>query len=103
MIISALYPLQHLELSLAGNLLSTDVLGVQLLGYACRISCATPFLGPALGCMGIGMASVLAGQASLRCQQSYAPPSTVVSRQQNMLLDAVIGVALWKVSPETLC
>lgn len=73
---------------------------LQLLGYACRVSCATPVLGSAVGVVGVGFASAMAGQASLKCQRYYqgqAPLVASKARRQDLLLDAMIGVALWKV------
>jgi hypothetical protein len=40
-------------------------------GLACRVSSATPVLGPAFGMLGVGFASAAAGQASLQCKQYY--------------------------------
>ncbi|KAK9794632.1 hypothetical protein WJX73_002817 [Symbiochloris irregularis] len=75
---------------------------MQVTGMACRVSCATPVLGPALGVVGVGLASALAGQAAIWCRSHpldskkplTAGRHTVVL--QDALLDAVIGVVLFK-------
>ena len=77
----------------------------QAAGLACRVSCATPVLGPALGMVGVGAASAMAGQASLLCRQEMerrssgtgprpAPPPLL--RRKDLVLDALLGVVLFK-------
>lgn len=36
---------------------------------AARVSCATPVAGPIGGLLGVGLASAMAGQASIKCRQ----------------------------------
>ena len=78
---------------------------VQAAGLACRVSCATPVLGPALGMVGVGAASAMAGQASLLCRQEMerrsggagprpAPPPLL--RRKDLVLDALLGLVLFK-------
>ena len=79
---------------------------MQAAGLACRVSCATPVLGPALGMVGVGAASAMAGQASLLARQEMerrsggaaarpAPPPLL--RRKDLVLDALLGVVLFKV------
>lgn len=78
---------------------------VQAAGLACRVSCATPVLGPALGMVGVGAASAMAGQASLLCRQEMErrssgaaarPPPPPLLRRKDLVLDALLGVVLFK-------
>ena len=79
---------------------------VKVAGYMCRVSCATPVMGPLMGCVGVGIASSMAGQASLLCrdpsfrldQRALKRVSRVRVVAQDVALDAFIGVLLFKVS-----
>jgi hypothetical protein len=42
---------------------------MQVAGMALRVSCATPVVGPVGGLLGVGVASAMAGQASIKCRQ----------------------------------
>lgn len=87
-------------------------------GVALRVSCATPVLGPACGLLGVGLASALAGQAALAAREAVrdATPGWASARGvragvagetrwadwpgsdvQTMLMDAALGVVLFKV------
>ena len=71
-------------------------------GFALRVSCATPVLGPALGMSGIGLSSILAGEASRRFG-SHLRGETRRHRSaqavaQDAALDAIMGITLFKVS-----
>lgn len=73
-----------------------------------RLSCATPLLASAAGCLGVGVASALAGQASLSARHAMAArsaqgggpappaPPPPLWRRRDVLLDAALGVALFK-------
>lgn len=41
----------------------------QAAGMAVRVSCATPVAGPVGGLLGVGLASAMAGQASIKCRK----------------------------------
>ena len=80
--------------------------GAQMVGVAVRVSCATPVIGPALGLLGVGLASAAAGQASRRTLRWYQgtgphplawPPWEGV-RREDVALDAVAGLVVWRVS-----
>ena len=81
---------------------------VQVTGMACRVSCATPVLGTAFGVFGVGFASALAGQASIWCRnhpldlKKPLTPDRHTVVLQDALLDAVIGVTLFKVISRVL-
>lgn len=71
---------------------------------ACRVSCATPVLGPGMGFLGVGLASAMAGQAGLHCRHHFQTgqhplklPPEFAFRKQDLLLDACLGIALYKV------
>ena len=73
----------------------------------CRVSCATPVMGPLMGCIGVGMASAMSGQASLwvRDQKPAALATASFKRSgklnvmaQDVAVDAVIGILLFKAS-----
>lgn len=77
----------------------------QFLGIACRVSCASPVLGPSMGILGVGVASAMGGQAALHCQHhfktgrhplSLAPQAAF--QRKDLLLDACMGIILYKVS-----
>ena len=83
---------------------NTVVVPTQFLGVACRVSCASPVLGPSMGMVGVGVASAMAGQASLHCKHhfktgahplSIAP--TLAFQKKDLLLDACMGILLYKV------
>ena len=76
-----------------------------MVGLAARVSCATPVLGPALGMLGIGLASAAAGQASRRTLRWYRgagphpaawPPWEGV-RREDLAVHAVAGLVVWRV------
>ena len=77
----------------------------QMVGVASRVSCATPVVGPMLGLLGIGIASAAAGQASRRTLRWYqgAGPHPVAwppwqgVRGQDLAVDAVTGLVIWRV------
>lgn len=78
---------------------------VQFLGIACRVSCASPVLGPSMGIVGVGVASAMGGQAALHCQHhfktgrhplSLAPQAAFL--RKDLLLDACMGIILYKAS-----
>jgi hypothetical protein len=79
----------------------------QGLGSALRISCATPVAGPLGGLLGVGFASALAGQASLKAQRVRAEglgrglldPGALWKgvRRQDIVADAVLGIAAFRV------
>ena len=71
---------------------------------ACRVSCATPVLGPGMGLIGVGFASAMAGQAGLHCRHHFQTgqhplrlPPAFAFRRQDLLLDACLGITLYKV------
>lgn len=81
----------------------------QGVGAALRISCATPVIGSLAGMVGVGFASVAAGQASLACSRSYASPpknidgfmtimeKAVASFDVNRaIVDVILGVTAFK-------
>ena len=83
---------------------------VQCFGMACRVSCATPVLGPGMGFLGVGLASAMAGQAGLHCRHHFQTgqhplklPVTLAFRRHDLLLDACLGIALFKVSCSAPC
>jgi hypothetical protein len=77
----------------------------QGLGMWLRVSSATPFAAPLAGMLGVGAASAMAGQATLRCQeyqvqrQSPLELSTWRSgmRMDDLLVDAAMGIVIFKV------
>ena len=46
----------------------------QAAGMALRVSCVTPVAGPVGGLLGVGLASAMAGQASIKCRQYLKDP-----------------------------
>ncbi|GAB4821650.1 hypothetical protein N2152v2_008696 [Parachlorella kessleri] len=72
-------------------------------GMALRVSCATPVLGPVGGVLGVGFASALAGQAGIKWRQFTVEGRNPLQeplrgvRLQDMLVDAALGIALYKV------
>lgn len=76
---------------------------LQAAGTALRVSCATPVLGPVGGVLGVGFASALAGQAGIEWQQFVREGRSPLQeplrgvRLEDMLLDAALGVAMFKV------
>ncbi|KAL6766357.1 hypothetical protein ACKKBG_A35715 [Auxenochlorella protothecoides x Auxenochlorella symbiontica] len=88
---------------------SAGLAAAQTLGMAARVSCATPVLGPVGGLLGVGLASALAGQASLLCRESLhgggraGTPGPAAARParrgwsaETLLVDAALGIALFK-------
>ena len=78
---------------------------LQAAGYALRISCATPMLSSALGMAGIGLSSILAGEASRRFGARLRGAQQHRSMQvlaRDMALDAVLGMSLYKVGRQCL-
>lgn len=79
--------------------------GMQYLGVACRVSCASPVLGPSIGVIGVGIASAMAGQAAVHCQHHFKTgrhplsigPRTAFQRK-DLVLDACMGILLYKAS-----
>lgn len=78
---------------------------LQFTGIVCRVSCANPMLGPGMGMVGVGVASAMAGQAAVHCrhhlrtgQHPFNKPFSASFRRQDMLLDAAMGIILYKVN-----
>lgn len=78
---------------------------LQLLGFMLKISCATPVLGPTMGLVGVGLANVLAGQASKHTRKMVvtrshplAPGFWEAPNPEDMVLDAVMGACIFKVT-----
>ncbi|PRW59668.1 pfkB family carbohydrate kinase [Chlorella sorokiniana] len=75
----------------------------QAAGMALRVSCATPIAGPIGGLLGVGLASAAAGQASIKCRQYLQDKQNPLlqpwkgSRAEDLLVDAVLGIAMFKV------
>ncbi len=68
------------------------------------MSCANPALGPGMGVVGIGVASAMAGQAAVHCrhyfktgQHPLSTPSAASFQSRDILLDAAMGIILYKV------
>lgn len=68
-------------------------------GYALRVSCATPGVGPLLGMAGVGFASALAGEASRR-YGAHAQGARLQWRPRELAadaaMDAIVGITLFK-------
>ena len=82
---------------------------MQYLGVACRVSCASPVLGPGIGVVGVGIASAMAGQAALHCQHHFKTgrhPLSIAPRtafqRKDLVLDAFMGILLYKASQAML-
>ena len=78
---------------------------MQYLGIACRVSSASPVLGPSMGVVGVGIASAMAGQAALHCQHHFRTgrhPLSLAPRmafqRKDLVLDACMGIILYKAS-----
>ena len=79
----------------------------QRFGAFVKISCATPIMGPTMGALGVGWASVLSGEVSRQCsrarrlgyQRAFASPQSVVHSfdPENMLMDAILGIAAFRI------
>lgn len=76
----------------------------QLVGFVLKVSCATPVLGPTMGLVGVGLANVLAGQASRHTRKMVVTKSHPLAagfweapNPEDMVLDAVMGVCIFKV------
>ncbi|KAL3159584.1 hypothetical protein ABBQ38_009997 [Trebouxia sp. C0009 RCD-2024] len=87
----------------SGAAFTTGLAATQFLGIACRVSCASPVLGPSMGIVGVGVASAMGGQAALHCQHhfktgrhplSLAPQAAFL--RKDLLLDACMGIILYK-------
>ena len=83
---------------------------MQYLGVACRVSCASPVLGPSMGVVGVGIASAMAGQAALHCQHHFRTgrhPLSIAPRtafqRKDLFLDACMGIILYKASQAAVC
>jgi hypothetical protein len=77
---------------------------MQLVGFVLKVSCSTPVLGPAFGLVGVGVANVLAGQASKHTRKvlvDKAHPSKPgfweAPDPEDALLDALLGAFIFKV------
>ncbi|KIZ03940.1 hypothetical protein MNEG_4020 [Monoraphidium neglectum] len=75
----------------------------QIVGYCLRISCCTPVLGPCLGLIGVGCASVLAGHVSAHthklCQEGgnpLRPGWWRPMRVDDAVTNAVLGLLVYK-------
>lgn len=79
----------------------TAGLGItQLSGFALRISCATPYASSALGALGVGLGSALAGIASQSCRMSFEAPRRKTPLRvdlHDVMRDMLIGIVLFKV------
>lgn len=79
----------------------------QAAGMALRISCATPVAGPVGGMLGVGFASALAGQASLKYKLWEKDRKNLLTgyprgllhgvKAQDLWIDAALGVAMFKI------
>jgi len=80
----------------------------QAVGSALRISCATPIAGPLGGLVGVGFASAMAGQATIKCQRVQSDglhrglldPGVLLRgqlRSEDLMADAVLGIAFFRV------
>lgn len=82
----------------------------QGIGSALRISCASPVIGSLAGMAGVGLASAVAGQASLICSKAYytspkkldgymmAVEKVIASFDvQRALVDVILGVTAFKI------
>ena len=88
----------------AGNF--AGLLGVQALGLALRVSCATPVVAPVLGAAGVAGAAALAGQCSRDMARwgrtgerptlrGFAAALAAPGNRREVALDAVIGTAFF--------
>lgn len=85
--------------------LQNCLLPTQASAFALRVSCATPALAPAVGVLGITLASAVSGQASAawgtyrREGPTSLEPKRWMARVQmdDLVLDAVLGAALFVV------
>lgn len=79
----------------------------QGVGCILRVSCVTPLLGPCLGFLGVGIASAVAGQVSVKTRRvleqgpaaldGFRPSRLLEDAPLNeLLLDATLGVTLFK-------
>lgn len=79
----------------------TAGLGItQLSGFALRVSCATPYASSALGMLGVGLGSALAGIASQSCRASFEPPRRRTPLRidlHDVVRDMLIGIIIFKV------
>lgn len=76
------------------------------MGFVLKISCATPVLGPTMGLVGVGLANVLAGQASKHTRKMVVMKSHPLQpgfweapNPEDLVLDAVMGACIFKVGP----
>jgi hypothetical protein len=81
---------------------------LQLVGFVLKISCATPVLGPTMGLVGVGLANVLAGQASKHTRKMVVMKSHPLQpgfweapNPEDLVLDAVMGACIFKVGHRT--
>lgn len=88
----------------SGVAFTIGLAGTQFAGAACRISCGNRILGGGMGLIGIGVASAMAGQAGIHCRHHFSTgqhplstPTSVAFRRKDLLLDACMGIALYKV------
>jgi len=88
--------------------MSSLFLSAQGVGMVLRVSSATPVLGSALGMLGVGAASATAGQAFRKVRLGFErggpsplawPPWQGVQRQ-DLLVDAVGGLLIWRVGSQ---
>ena len=77
-------------------------------GSILRISCSTPVFGPLGGLLGVGLASAMAGQATIKCQRVQSEglrrglldPGSIFRgqlRPEDLIADAVLGIAFFRV------
>lgn len=79
----------------------TAGLGItQLSGFALRVSCATPYASSALGMLGVGLGSALAGIASQSCRINFEAPRRRTPLRidlHDVMRDMLIGIIIFKV------
>mmetsp|Transcript_8676 Transcript_8676/g.21688 ORF Transcript_8676/g.21688 Transcript_8676/m.21688 type:complete len:571 (+) Transcript_8676:724-2436(+) len=97
-------------LQIGGSALAYNVgLGIfQLVGLGMRVSCNSSLWGPCLGCLGVGVASALAGHASRRVHKGLASGRPLANellavppwqgwQMEQALMDALVGMSAFKV------
>ncbi|WIA17091.1 hypothetical protein OEZ85_013990 [Tetradesmus obliquus] len=82
---------------------TVGVTATQLVGFVCKVSCATPVLGPCMGIVGVGFASALAGQASKHTHKMISTGANPFRAGfwepldvDDMVFDALLGIFVFK-------